>query len=331
MSSRSPLFFGGLVLSTFLPSALAVYTCTSSDHAYGGISNIRETCAFAGLQLMTDMDNLFPNDTISLPALGANSNYNFDVKQDFCHVGFSPTDRTKPVTAENVPMKSLYDAVGSLTGSCVVGSQTFGSGQWKVTVGAENHVGKRSAEPSVERAELMALKAVSSGVQKRDPSNRGNQLRPPGIGTLFRLTVGFVKSWFSLISFPAYSGNEDATVAGLANDLWNQLNAHLTDAGPPLMATMNRYTYQVTMEMVGFYDWRGAFGTGQGQVGVTQQDLQEAMTTMFRDLATQNAWEGMYDWVFGLPTSTNPHGQDQYGLYLTFKIVRQLIHDELKM
>jgi hypothetical protein len=83
--------------------------------------------------------------------------------------------------------------------------------------------------------------------------------------------------------------------------------------------------------MVGFHDWRGIFGAAQGQVGVTQQDLQQAMISMFKDLAAQNAWEGMYDWVFGLPTSTDPGSQEQYGLYLTFKIVRQVFHDELKM
>jgi hypothetical protein len=83
--------------------------------------------------------------------------------------------------------------------------------------------------------------------------------------------------------------------------------------------------------MVGFHNWQGIFGTGTGLVGATQQDLQEVMVTMFKDLAAQGTWEGMYDWVFGLPTTTDPHSQEQYGLYLTFKIVRQVFHDELKM
>jgi hypothetical protein len=273
MSSYSSLFFGGFILSTVFPSALAGYTCTNSAASYGGIGNIRETCAYAGLQLMTDVDNVFPNDTISLPALGANAKYSFDVKQDFCHVTYSPTNPASAVTAETVPMGSFYEAVGNLTGSCIFGSQTFGSGQWMVTVGVENHVGKRysgkgSAERSAERAELMALKTASPGtlrvfdclsvcavltvllldVQKRDPSNRGSQLQTPGIGTLFRLTIGFVKNWFN-VAFPAYVDSESATIANLANDLWNQLNAHLMDAGPPLKADLNGYRYQVTMEV----------------------------------------------------------------------------------
>jgi len=83
--------------------------------------------------------------------------------------------------------------------------------------------------------------------------------------------------------------------------------------------------------MVGFFNWQGIFGTGTGAAGVTQGDLQQAMLTMFQDLSTQNSWQGMYDWVFGLPTSTDPGSQEQYGYYLTFKIVRHVFHDELKM
>jgi len=275
MSSRSSFFFGGLFLSTILPSTLAGYTCTNSAASYGGIGNIQEICVFAGLQLMTDMDNAFPNDTISLPALAANANYNFDVKQDFCHVAYSPANPASVVTAETVPIGSFYEAVGNLTGSCIFGSQTFGSGQWMVTVGVEDHVGKRysgkgPAERSAERAKLRAIKAAPSGasrvfdyisqciailivlaldVQKRDPSTRGSQLQTPGIGALFRLTVGFgMRFWFGA-SLPPYASSESATVTNLANNLWTQLSASLMDAGPPLVAEARGVTYQVTMEV----------------------------------------------------------------------------------